>query len=88
MDDVSLAQAKDHLEELIARAARGEDVRITDPEHGSVRLLPVPDTRASANEERRVVRSPGRLKGKLTVPARLFEPISDEELKLWYGERD
>lgn len=30
MDDVTLAYAKEHLEELIERARRGEDVRITD----------------------------------------------------------
>ena len=41
MEDVTLAQAKEHLEELVARAARGEDVRIKDPKHGSVRLTPV-----------------------------------------------
>ncbi len=83
MEDVSLAHAKDHLEELIARASRGEDVRISDPELGTVRLLPV----ASAKENS-PVRRPGRLKGKLTVPARLLEPMSEEELKLWYGDTD
>jgi antitoxin (DNA-binding transcriptional repressor) of toxin-antitoxin stability system len=83
MEDVSLAHAKDHLEELIARASRGEDVRISDPELGTVRLLPVTDVQAA-----RPVRRPGRLKGKFTVPARLFEPMTEEELKLWYGNAD
>ena len=87
MEDVSLAHAKDHLEELIARASRGEDVRISDPELGTVRLLPVADARPSV-EKLYPVRRPGRLKGKLTVPARLFEPMSEEELGLWYGEAD
>lgn len=87
MEDVSLAHAKDHLEELIARASRGEDVRISDPELGTVRLLPVADVKAAV-EEPRPVRRPGRLKGKFTVPARLFEPMSEEELKLWYGDAD
>ncbi len=36
MDDVTLAYAKEHLEELIERARRGEEVRITDPRHGTV----------------------------------------------------
>ena len=84
MEDVSLAHAKDHLEELIARASRGEDVRISDPELGTVvRLLPV--ATAKGNHP---VRRPGRLKGQLTVPARLLEPMSEEELKLWYGDTD
>jgi antitoxin (DNA-binding transcriptional repressor) of toxin-antitoxin stability system len=82
MEDVSLAHAKEHLEELIARASRGEEVRISDPDLGTVRFLPVAGTQA------RRVRRPGRLKGKLTVPARLFEPMSEEELRLWYGDAD
>ena len=40
MSDVTLAHAKEHLEELVARAARGEEVRIVDPAIGSVRLTP------------------------------------------------
>lgn len=82
MEDVSLAHAKDHLEELIARASRGEDVRISDPELGTVRLLPVTDV-----ENQRPARRPGRWKGKLTVPERLFEPLTDEELAWLSGER-
>lgn len=87
MEDVSLAHAKEHLEDLIERAARGEDVRISDPKLGTVRLQPVALTSEGATEDGQV-RMPGRLKGKLTVPARLMEPMSEEELKDWYGERD
>jgi antitoxin (DNA-binding transcriptional repressor) of toxin-antitoxin stability system len=85
MEDVSLAHAKDHLEELIARASRGEDVRISDPDVGTVRLLPVANVHTSV-EQPGSARYPGRLKGKLTVPTRLLEPMSEEELKLWYGD--
>lgn len=38
MEDVSLTHAKDNLEELIERAARGEDIRITDAKLGTARL--------------------------------------------------
>lgn len=38
MEDVTLAHAKEHLEELVARAAQGENVRITLPEGGAVEL--------------------------------------------------
>ena len=41
MEDVSVAHAKEHLEELVARAARGEDVSIVDPKVGKVKLTPV-----------------------------------------------
>jgi antitoxin (DNA-binding transcriptional repressor) of toxin-antitoxin stability system len=95
MDDVNLAHAKDHLEELMARAASGEDVRITDPKLGTVKLLRVPrepdltaprvtDTMEPfvPLKEKRV---PGLLKGRLTIPDGIFDPMSDEELKDWDG---
>ena len=41
MDDVSIAKAKEHLEELIARAANGEEILISDPALGTVRLQSV-----------------------------------------------
>jgi len=50
MEDVSLTHAKDNLEELIERAARGEDIRITDAKLGTVRLtlVGIPDGRCDA----------------------------------------
>ena len=95
MEDVSLAHAKDHLEELIARASRGEDVRISDSKLGTVRLTPIaaPDLlapRVTDTMEPFVPlakdRVPGRLKGRMKVPARLMEPMTEEELRDWYGD--
>ncbi len=95
MEDVTIAHAKEHLEELVARAARGEDVRIVDPKLGRVRLTPVD---AASAAPRRVTdsmppfvplaedRKLGHLKGKMQVPVRLMEPMSDEELRDWYGD--
>ena len=83
MEAVSLTHAKHHLEELIERAAKGEDIRISDPRRGTVRLLPVSPLQVKPRPERR----PGRWKGRLTVPARLFEPLTDEELAWLSGER-
>jgi antitoxin (DNA-binding transcriptional repressor) of toxin-antitoxin stability system len=80
MEDVSLADAKEHLEDLVTRAARGEDVRIVDPKVGSVRL-----TLARDGTQRRRPRRLGLLEGKMKVPARLLEPMSKEELDSWYG---
>ena len=100
METVSLKDAKEHLEELLEKAARGEDVRIRDLKHGTIRLTPVrePPVREPDVTAPRVTdtmepfvplqgdRPLGRLKGKMQVPARLMEPMSEEELKDWYGD--
>lgn len=96
MEDVPLTHAKEHLEELIARASRGEDVRITDPKLGTVKLQPVerqPDVCAPRVTDTmepfvplKSKRVAGRLAGKIEVPARLMEPMSEEELRDWYGD--
>jgi prevent-host-death family protein len=84
MDSFTIPEAKERLEELIERAKRGEDVRISDPVRGAFRLssiTAVPTFTPLAKD-----RVPGRLKGKLQVPARLMEPMTDEELRDWYGD--
>ena len=95
MEDISLIEAKEQLEELMLRAQRGEDVRISDPRYGTIRLTVV--TAPSVSSERVTDtmepfvplaqdRVPGRLRGKLQVPARLMEPMTEEELRDWYGD--
>ena len=108
MEDVTLAHAKEHLEELVRRAAAGEEVRIVDPEIGAVTLGPSasasaqPSTTKSAPQwditAPRVTdtmpkfvplkepRKLGQLAGKMQVPARLMEPMTDDELRDWYGD--
>ncbi len=96
MDDVNLAEAKDHLEDLMARAARGEDVRITDPKLGTVKLLRVPrepDLTAPRVTDTmepfvplQTKRKLGHLRGVMRVPQRLMEPMDEQELRDWYGE--
>jgi prevent-host-death family protein len=81
MEDVTLAHAKEHLEELVARAASGEEVVITDPVRGTFRLQPVAATR----ERKRPIF--GQWEGRLTVPERLFEPLTEEELSWMSGEQ-
>jgi antitoxin (DNA-binding transcriptional repressor) of toxin-antitoxin stability system len=82
MEDVSIAHAKEHLEELVARAARGEDVSIVDPKVGKVKLTLAANGAARARKPRRL----GLLEGKMEVPARLLEPMTAEELADWYGK--
>jgi antitoxin (DNA-binding transcriptional repressor) of toxin-antitoxin stability system len=81
MEDVSIAHAKEHLEELVARAARGEDVGIVDPKVGKVKLTRAGNGAARPRKPRRL----GLLEGKMQVPARLLEPMTQDELTNWYG---
>jgi antitoxin (DNA-binding transcriptional repressor) of toxin-antitoxin stability system len=81
MEDVSVAHAKEHLEELVARAARGEEVGIVDPKVGKVKLTLVGNGASLPRKPRRL----GLLEGKMKTPARLLEPMTQEELADWYG---
>ena len=84
MEDVTLADAKEHLEELVARAARGEEVRIVDARVGTVRLT---SDRAMTMSVTEPDRRPGRWKGRLHIPDdELLAPMSEDELRRWYGE--
>ena len=76
MDNVNLAQAKEHIEELLARAANGEEICVTDPTIGTVKLVGVAGSRT-----KRPKREIGQWKDKFDVPAHLFEPLSDDELR-------
>lgn len=81
MDTVDLAHAKVHLEDLVARAAKGETVYIRDPKIGIVKVVA-----AETQETTRPKRVPGQWKDTFVVPARLFEPLSDDELAWLSGE--
>ena len=81
MEDVTVIEAKEHLAELMQRAAQGEDVRISDPAIGTFKLERVDPP---AIKPKRV---PGLLKGILPPPPDdFFDPMTEEELKDWYGE--
>ena len=75
METVPLTIAEQELSALIHRASGGETIIIEAPSGERVRLEPV-----AVRSQNRV---PGLLKYKIKVPARLFEPATDAELKLW-----
>jgi antitoxin (DNA-binding transcriptional repressor) of toxin-antitoxin stability system len=80
MDEtLTLSEAKEQLEEVVARAARGETVRIVHPQLGAVKV--VADT--MPKRPKRVI---GQWKGRIEVPARLMEPLSEDELRWLSGE--
>jgi antitoxin (DNA-binding transcriptional repressor) of toxin-antitoxin stability system len=95
MEDVTLAHAKEHLEELVARAASGEDVRIVDPKVGRVKLTAVREPDVSAPNVTdtkepfvplKKPRRSGLLEGKMKLPEGLLDPMTEEELRDWYGD--
>lgn len=71
----SVHVAKTQLSKLIDAALRGEEVIIAKGSQPVVRLVPLP-------QKRNLI---GALEGKVTVPDDFFEPMSEEELRLWEG---
>lgn len=86
MEDVSVSEAKEHLEDLIARAAKGEDVRIVDPKYGSIRLTVAEEAR-DPGVPRYPKRIPGQLKGLVQISDEaLLAPLTEDELAWLSGE--
>ena len=77
MATVTVHAAKTHLSRLIEQALRGEEVIIARGDKPVVRLVPI-----DAPQPRRI---PGTLKGQIEVPDSFFDPLPEDELKLWEG---
>ena len=74
---VNVRQAKAQLSRLVAAALAGEEVVITRRSVPVVRLTPV-----------KLPRVPGRFRGQFELPESFFDPLPNDELALWNGERD
>jgi prevent-host-death family protein len=77
MTTVTVHAAKTQLSKLIARAEAGEEVIIARRDKPVVRLVPV--------EPPKPKRQFGSMKGRASVGPEFFEPLPEEELKLWEG---
>ena len=73
---VNVSRAKPQLSRLLARVEAGEEVVIARRGKPVARLVA-----CKPHKERR----PGRLEGKVVIPDDFFDPLSEEELKLWEG---
>ena len=69
--------ARKHLSKLIARAEAGEEVIIVRRDKPVIRLVPI--------EQPKPRRQFGSMKGRVKVGPEFFEPLPEEELKLWEG---
>ncbi len=81
MEDVDLRHAKEHLEELIARARRGEDVRISAENGPSIKLVV-----AKVDGPRNVIFGQWRHLTQMSEE-RLLAPLDKGELEWLSGER-
>jgi prevent-host-death family protein len=80
MYSVTVSEAEANLADLLGRVQQGEEVIITsDSESKPVaRLLPV----EPSLEKRRI----GFLEGQGSIGPEFFEPLPEDELRLWNGE--
>ena len=74
MTTFTIHVAKTNLSKLIARAEAGEEIVLARGKQPVVKLVPV------APKPKRMF---GRLKGKIRIGPEFFEPLPEEELKLW-----
>ncbi|HSD52917.1 MAG TPA: type II toxin-antitoxin system prevent-host-death family antitoxin [Burkholderiales bacterium] len=72
----NIAEAKAHFSTLLERVQRGETIVIAKAGTPCARLVP----------PERAPRKPGALKGKIKPTKAFFEPLPDEELRLWEGQ--
>ena len=75
MSTVTVHTAKTNLSKLIERAAAGEEIIIARGSKPVARLVAIGAAKGT--------RQPGLLKGKISIGAEFFEPLSDEELSHW-----
>jgi antitoxin (DNA-binding transcriptional repressor) of toxin-antitoxin stability system len=74
---VNIHEAKTNLSHLLSLIEQGEVVEICR------RNIPIAEIRKTANKKK-PERKFGMLKGKVHVPPEFFEPMSKEELAMWY----
>jgi prevent-host-death family protein len=78
MEVFNVHEAKTHLSKLLERVAQGEEVLIAKSGRPVAKLVRV------AAEPRR----PGRLKGRIRVGADFDEPLPEEILAAFRGEKE
>jgi len=76
---MTVAEAKTHLSRLIAAAEAGEEVVIARGAKPAVRLVPVAPMAKPQF---------GALKGVVAFNETFWDPLPEEELRLWNGEGD
>ena len=86
MTTITLEKAQQDLPLLVKRALAGEEIVIAAGDR-LVRLAPSP-AGSGFNETTARRRGYGSLKGQFEVPDSFFDPLPEDELKLWEGRGD
>ena len=79
MTTVNVHEAKTNLSRLLKQVEAGEEIIIARNGKPVARLVPVREKRQP---------QPDVFKGKFVLPDSFFDPLPEEELKLWEGEED
>jgi prevent-host-death family protein len=80
MTRVTVQEAKTHLSRLLQEVENGGEVVISRRDKPVARLVPVETTRPA--------RKPGSMKGLFDVGDEIFDPLPEDELRLWEGRDD
>jgi prevent-host-death family protein len=80
LSKVTIHEAKTNLSRLIAEVEKGGEVVISRRDKPVARLVAV----GPAKKERK----PGRFAGEFTIGPEFFEPLPEDELRLWEGYGD
>ena len=75
---INIHDAKTHLSRYLEQVEKGEVVTICRNNVPIAELRALPKTH-------RGQRRPGLFKGQFEMTEKFFEPMSEEELDLWYG---
>ncbi len=74
----NIYEAKTHFSQLLAHASEGKEILIAKAGKPQWKIVRI--------EEEKPKRVPGKLKGKIWYSDDCWDPMSEEELKDWYGE--
>ena len=81
MKTITTHEAKTHLSRYLAATEQGEEFVIARGKKPVALLSPIPK-----EPQRRRPKVGETLGPQMSVPDSAFAPMTDEELKLWYGE--
>jgi len=80
MTRVTVHEAKTHLSRLLAEVEKGGEVVISRRDKPIARLVAI--------ETKRPERKPGSMKGMFEIGDEIFDPLPEDELRLWEGRDD